>query len=649
MSVTLNTSLMTSMLSKNLFTTTTSINSTMQRLSTGIRLNSAADNAANLSLSKELESKNSGLSMANNNIQTGVSKLQTYEGYLGGITNNLQRIRDLAVQASNGVYSNSERAVIDAEAQQLLTDNQQVSNQANQEIGGTTSISSAAGLINPVTQLTSAEATAQGYTMITDIAGLQAINSGLGGKYILMKDIDLSSLGTLSQSLIAQGAGFTGEFNGNGYSLSNLNISSTSLRAALFGRTNGATLKNIALINSNVTSTVGYVGGLVGSASNSTIANSYATGSVSGNNSVGGLVGWAYNSTIDNSYATGSASGTDLVGGLVGTAEDSDISNSYATGNVSGSNNCAGGLAGRAITSSTITNSYATGNISGNGGVGGLVGGVNSSSVTNSYAIGSVSGSNDYVGGLAGYTVNNGNISHSYATGSVSGNSCVGGLVGSNDWGSITSNASSGTVTGNLDVGGFSGYDAFGWVDDTNFWNINSSGQSGSAGSAVGMNDAAYQDAFLAQNYPVFTLAAPTAPSTSSTGDLILQVGEKGDANSSYQIKNLDVDLSSYSSISLTSVAGALDAISKMDDAINYISSKRSNVGANINILGSKININSTRQENLLSATSTLKDSDIAAESAKLIKQQICQNITISMLQQSKALQADSIMKLISG
>ncbi|WP_172600431.1 YDG domain-containing protein [Sulfurivermis fontis] len=132
------------------------------------------------------------------------------------------------------------------------------------------------------------------------------------------------------------------------------------------------------------------VGGLVGSNNRSTVTDSYATGDVTGSGSyVGGLVGQNYSagvsldSTISNSYATGSVAGGSSVGGLVGrnysmAGSNSIISNSYATGSVSGSGNNVGGLVGEnygdAGGNITITDSYATGSVSGSSSVGGLVG-----------------------------------------------------------------------------------------------------------------------------------------------------------------------------------------------------------------------------------------------------------------------------------
>jgi len=91
----------------------------MERLSTGLRINSAKDDAAGLSISTRMESQVRGLSMAIRNANDGISLMQTAEGALEETTNSLQRMRELAVQASNGINNAADRSALDKEVQQL--------------------------------------------------------------------------------------------------------------------------------------------------------------------------------------------------------------------------------------------------------------------------------------------------------------------------------------------------------------------------------------------------------------------------------------------------------------------------------------------------------------------------------------------------
>jgi flagellin len=98
-----------------------------ERLSSGKRINSAADDAAGLSISNRLTSQIRGLDQAVRNANDGISLIQTAEGALDESTNILQRIRELSVQSSNGIYSDSDRSTLDAEVQQLVSELDRIS------------------------------------------------------------------------------------------------------------------------------------------------------------------------------------------------------------------------------------------------------------------------------------------------------------------------------------------------------------------------------------------------------------------------------------------------------------------------------------------------------------------------------------------
>jgi flagellin len=91
------------------------LNKTMEQLSTGKRINSAADDAAGLAIANKMTSQIRGLNQAVRNANDAISMVQVAEGSLGEVTNMLQRMRELAVQASNGTYSTTDRASLDTE------------------------------------------------------------------------------------------------------------------------------------------------------------------------------------------------------------------------------------------------------------------------------------------------------------------------------------------------------------------------------------------------------------------------------------------------------------------------------------------------------------------------------------------------------
>jgi flagellin len=107
---------------RNLVNTENSLAKSMQRLSSGLRINSAADDAAGLAISQKLTGQVNGLDQAQRNAQDGVSLVQTAEGSLNEVHAMLQRVRELAVQYQNGTLSTSDQGAIQSEVNQLVSE-----------------------------------------------------------------------------------------------------------------------------------------------------------------------------------------------------------------------------------------------------------------------------------------------------------------------------------------------------------------------------------------------------------------------------------------------------------------------------------------------------------------------------------------------
>src|SRR3954470_4114360 len=107
---------------RNLTTSQMSLNTSLQRLSSGLRINSAKDDAAGLAISDRMTAQINGMNQAVRNANDGISLAQTADGALQEVTNNLQRIRELAVQSANSTNSSSDRAALDQEVQQRLAE-----------------------------------------------------------------------------------------------------------------------------------------------------------------------------------------------------------------------------------------------------------------------------------------------------------------------------------------------------------------------------------------------------------------------------------------------------------------------------------------------------------------------------------------------
>jgi flagellin len=107
---------------RHLSSTTDKIATAMERLSSGYRINRAADDAAGLSISEKLQAQIKGLDQANRNAQDAVSLVQTAEGSLDEVHEMLQRVRELAVQYKNGTLSSADRTAIQSEVNQLASE-----------------------------------------------------------------------------------------------------------------------------------------------------------------------------------------------------------------------------------------------------------------------------------------------------------------------------------------------------------------------------------------------------------------------------------------------------------------------------------------------------------------------------------------------
>ena len=114
---------------RNLNASQNSLATSLQRLSSGLRINSAKDDAAGLAIASRFTSQINGLNQAARNANDGISLAQTAEGALGVIGDNLQRIRELAVQSSNATNSNTDRAALQTEVGQLLNEIDRVADQ----------------------------------------------------------------------------------------------------------------------------------------------------------------------------------------------------------------------------------------------------------------------------------------------------------------------------------------------------------------------------------------------------------------------------------------------------------------------------------------------------------------------------------------
>ena len=584
----------------NLMYATNSVSESLERMSTGFKINSAKDDAAGLYIATGLNTQIRGLKQAQKNTADGISLLNTAEGSLSNMKDMLQRIRDLSIQGANGIYDDSARGAMQDEADALIAEIQRVYasttfNGKNLFAGaGSDSIAAASWKVNTdstprnsvnnsgisgVSALSS-DTIPAGYTAIYTAEDLDNIRNDLDGKYILMNDIDLSGINWDPIGEDYKNP-FTGVLEGNGHIIKNLTISSndTNKVLGLFGCTDNAEIKNVGLDNANIKG-VHRTGGIIGDANgtNNFVSNCFVTGDFSGSEQVGGIVGWGEGSII-NCYFDGNVSGSANVAGIAGCAMyGTKISDVYSSGKISGDQNI-GGIVGYSD-NCNIINAYTNANILGNirlGGIGGSIGGANSS-VANSIFDIEKTGQNLAIGS-----------------------------------GSTTPTNTRGLTTDEMkDPANWQGW-------DTNIWDFSS-----------------------------FPPSLKNMPAPSATGNIRLQVGANADADANAIYIDLSFDIGSFD-IDFSDVQSSADSIDTVDEVLDRISAKISEIGAVMNRLESVSASQMTQIENFTAAKSTIMDADMAEEAAEYTRQQILQQTTSALLTQAQNSDTSVIYALIGG
>ena len=460
------------------------IEQTLQRLATGMRINSPADDPTGLVLSSNLNSEIRTLAQAMQNAQDGINLLHTGIDSLQTMESTLLKLKELTEKAANGTYSAAERQEMQKQANELLkslytTKNSTSFGQINifgSKLGSasapsTPSVASyvnyAAFMYNTPSSVGSATNDGSSYeryeikttsssktlsasppayapSSTSASSPVSATSNTSSSEIVLIRSeqefidkIAQDGTGTEGKTYVLNNdldfstisnytakENFAGTIIGNGHTIKNL----TSDQGLFASTEDSSSISGLTLDNFTITASGNNTGSLVGNNRGDIddvhVINSTINGGSYQN--IGGLAGYSYNATISNSSSSATVSGGNHVGGLVGSSY-ATITNSYSTGDVTGTEDV-GGLAGS--TSGDISNSYATGNVSGTDNVGGLAGNHSTgSTISNSYATGDVTGTSS-VGGLTGVTLPYAVIENSYATGTVTGTEYVGALAG---------------------------------------------------------------------------------------------------------------------------------------------------------------------------------------------------------------------------
>jgi flagellin len=233
MALVINTNIASLSAQRNLATNNAQLGTSVQRLSSGLRINSAKDDAAGLAISEKLRSQIRSISVAVRNSQDGISMAQTTEGGLAEMGNILGRMRELAEQSANGTLGDAERLTLDKEYQQLKTEIDRISNAT--EFNGAKLLDGSMSAAGVTLQVGFQNVAAN--DRITFFSGMAAVNST---QLSLMADISTVGSAQSNLDMVTSAIGTVAAARGElgavmsrlESTISNLRVTSENLSAA---------------------------------------------------------------------------------------------------------------------------------------------------------------------------------------------------------------------------------------------------------------------------------------------------------------------------------------------------------------------------------------------------------------------------------
>jgi len=282
---------------RNLSTSSAGLETSLQRLSSGLRINSAKDDAAGLAISSRFTSQIRGLNQAARNANDGISLAQTAEGALGEITNNLQRIRELSVQSANATNSATDRTALNAEVAQLTAEISRVASQTS---------------FNGV-NLLDGSFTSKAFQVGADANQTISVNSILDARTTALGSHSLTADGTITGNTAAAGAAAVS----NGISAeTDLTITTSAGTSAAISYASNSSAAQIASAINTAAASIG----VTATASNSATLSGLEAGTVSFT-----LNGASISATVTASDYTG------LVAAINGSTNTSGITATFTS------------------------------------------------------------------------------------------------------------------------------------------------------------------------------------------------------------------------------------------------------------------------------------------------------------------------------
>lgn len=570
---------------RNLNTSQGDLNTSLQRLSSGLRINSAKDDAAGLAISERFTSQIRGLNQAVRNANDGISLAQTAEGALGATGGSLQRIRELAIQSANSTNSSSDRAALNLEVQQLLAEVQRV---------GETTQFNGQNILDG--SFSSAQFQVGANANQTISFGITGATNNLLGAY--------QATGTAVSAAA---------FDGDSFTINGTEVGVSAATSAAGVTADSATAKTTA-INSKTSAT-----GVAATASNSLTGSAPVARTGLGNGDLlinGVAVGAVASDTNAVTQGRSAATAINAVTNQTGVTAVADASTGAITLSASDGRNIA-------LTSSA-------GDAAG------------AQKIQNSIGLDVSAGANASVQEVATLTVTDANIAATetlvledityefVATAGDEAAGNVGVVIGGTD------NATAANLQAAIDGQYTAGSTALVATVSTNVVTVTSD-RLGDLTTAATDNTGG-----IARAETTPGVAAADGLGVTTRGTITLSSAENftlgGTDLALAGLSSASASLSQLSSVDISTVEGANAAISVLDGSLSQVSTIRSGLGAVQNRFESTVANLSATSENLSAARSRIQDADFAQETAALTRAQILQQAGISILSQANSL-----------
>jgi len=579
---------------RNLNTSQSALATSLQRLSSGLRINSARDDAAGMAISSRMTSQINGNNQASRNANDGISLAQTAEGDLAQIGTNLQRMRDLAVQSANATNSASDRAALQSEVASLAAEIDRVSQ--NSSFNGVKLLDGS--FVSQNFQVGAGASAA-------DQIAINAISSA--------RTTELGAAGTTNYAANVTGTNTTAALAAGDLTLNGIQVGA-SVNQTGAGQTASsafaiATAINAVQASTGVTATAGVTSavGLTATAFTSIAANSFSVNGVN--------VGAVAAGTNQAGQAANVAAAINAISAQTGVTASVTGSSSLITGQVSLS-----AVDGRNInlTATTLNvagviTPYASTNMVAQTGFAATLSDTVTAAAAVTAASTSVTVNGVAVTGASSATVlgtaQNFVAAFNNKAGLSANATTLAGITASTNVDGVITLTSSGTAT-----------------SPAAGMNVSASAGGGFAGTQFGLYNSQH--------------GAVGLSSTSSSGILLsgAKVANGGFTSAATAATTTSSNMASVATVNVSTAAGALAALSAIDGAITQVNTSRASLGAYQNRFGSVVTSLQTTSENLTASRSRIMDTDFAQETSQLTRNQILQQAGTAMLAQANQL-----------